>query len=226
MFLDKLNNDEQAVFLAVVFYSVAYNEIEEKQEENVCLALNSFGLSVKKVSTDKKELLLEYIYECGIDDDRKFSKLKELYDTTSFIDSFNEEDTFNELIKEPLKDWLEDTLQGGDILAECVSDIAYSGWINDEFKDIFNLPKELKKISDENKKLFFFEIKHFYDSYLSSTEEEMLNQIKYFLKLSDNELKSVEVELENIKALNQKYLDGINELKAQTNEILNKLIKG
>lgn len=204
MFLKYLNDDEKVVFLNLATYSSTFARMLPKDEE---LAKNQ-DLAVA-------DYMLEYMCELDFTNKNYITAKK----WSSNI-SYSRADIFYSLLKE--NENFSNTNYVYNALDSLMSKCQNLS-IDTDYESLYNLPKELKFV--ENKELFYLEVLNFYENtpFLCTCKDEFLDQIKYFLKLSDEMVKQVSEKLALLKAKKEAITKAKKDLETQESEILEKL---
>lgn len=204
MFLKYLNDDEKVVFLNLATYSSTLARMLPKDEE---LAKNQ-DLAVA-------DYMLEYMCELDFTNKnyitaKKWSSNISYCENDDFYFLFCENENFSNI------NYVYNALDS--LMSKC-----QNLSIDTDYESLYNLPKELKFV--ENKELFYLEVLNFYENtpFLCTCKDEFLDQIKYFLKLSDEMVKQVSEKLALLKAKKEAIKKAKKDLETQESEILEKL---
>lgn len=175
MFLTKLNKVEQLVLLNLITYSSTLARMLPKDEEEIKkqnLAIADYILEYlcELDFTDKNYIIAKrWSSNIGYSQKEEFRSLyiNENFSNTSYV--------FNSL---------------NSLMSNCINLV-----LDNKYEELYNLPKELKFV--KNKELFYLEVLNFYENtpFICICKDEFLDQLKYFLKLSDEDIQSIKDKL-------------------------------
>lgn len=201
MFLRYLNNDEKVVFLNLVAYSSTLARMSPKDEDEI-----------KKQDLAVANNMLDYMCELDfISKDyitaKRWSSSISYCRNDEFYSLFRENENFSNL------NYSYDAFDY--LMVNCA-------WfsMDEDYENLYNLPKELKFVV--NKELFYLEVLNFYEniSFICTCKDEFLDQIRYFLRLSDDDLKNISEQLLLINAKKEAISEAKKDLENQKYEVL------
>ncbi|MBT0882643.1 hypothetical protein [Campylobacter sp. 2018MI13] len=178
MFLTKLNKDEQLVFLNLITYSSTLARMLPKDEEEI-----------KKQNLAIADYILDYLCELEFICKnyiiaKRWSSNIGYNQTEEFKTLFNNENFSN-------TSYVFNSLNS--LMSNCINLV-----LDNKYEELYNLPKELKFV--KSKELFYLEVLNFYENtpFVCTCKDEFLDQLKYFLKLSDEDIQSIKDKLKNL----------------------------